>query len=95
VLLRVERAAFLLDCSADTVYREIADGRIVVRKIRGKTRVHRDDLDAYLREAARRHERGGPPAAASPARLSLRAAGLIDGDEDFGPGPRKGRAGGR
>jgi excisionase family DNA binding protein len=84
--------AWRLDCSVDTVYREIADGRLVIRKIRGKTRIHRDDVAAYLREAARRH--AGAPPAAHPGRISLKAAGLIDGDEDFVYRPRRGKAGG-
>jgi excisionase family DNA binding protein len=87
-LLRVEHVAHVLDVSVATVYREIADGRLAVRKIRDRTRIHRDDLDAYLR-AARQQQR--PEAVAmppTPARISLREAGLID-DDDFAPKRRR------
>lgn len=91
ILLTIPEVAHELRCSVATVYREIAGGKLATRRIRGKTNVHRDDLAAYL-EAARRELRPADDHAPEPMsrrRLSLKAAGLIDGD-DFGYRPGRG-----
>ena len=89
ILLTFPEAAFVLRCSVSHVYKELAAGRLARRKSGRKSFVHRDDLRAYL-DASRRIER--PPAERQPPadRVSLRAAGLWDGD-DFGAKSQRGR----
>ena len=91
-LMTIAEAAHELRCSPATVYREITSGKLAARRIRRKLFVHRDDLAAYL--SAARIEYRPPDESAPPPlsrrQVSLRDAGLIDGD-DFGYRPaRKG-----
>lgn len=91
ILLTYPEAAFVLRCSVTHIYREVAAGRLARRKSGRKSLIHRDDLAAYVRDAYRR-ERPDEGAAkpASPERVSLREAGLWDGD-DFGSKRKRGR----
>jgi excisionase family DNA binding protein len=84
ILLTFPEVAWTLRCSVSHVYREVAAGRLATRKSGRKAFVHVDDLREYLR-SIRRVERPQESEEEAPTRdrVSLRAAGLWDGD-DFG-----------
>ncbi|SIN97774.1 DNA binding domain-containing protein, excisionase family [Singulisphaera sp. GP187] len=88
ILLTLPETAHELRCSSATVYREIHAGKLAARRIRRKLFVHRDDLNAYLSAARVEYRPAAETAALALTRrqVSLRDAGLIDGD-DFGYRP--------
>ena len=92
-LLTIPEVAHELRCSVATIYREIGSGKLVTRKVRGKTYVHREDIAAYI-EAARQELRPAADAASekpSHRLTALIADGLVERGEDFGYRPaRKG-----
>lgn len=92
-ILTIPEVAHELRCSVATVYREISEGKLVTRKVRGKTYVHRQDIAAYL-EAARQELRPADDDARDKPSLRLTALiadGLVERGEDFGyRPPRKG-----
>jgi excisionase family DNA binding protein len=53
-LLSTNEAASYLDVSRATIYREFNAGRLAMRKMRGRTRWHRAELDRWLRELPER-----------------------------------------
>ncbi len=73
-LLTYAEAALELRCSAATVAREVAEGRLAFRALRRRRFIHRDDLEAYLR-ASRRLERPEAPEHFPSSTASLRAMG--------------------
>jgi excisionase family DNA binding protein len=85
-LLRVEHAAWELSCSIDLVYDLIRKGKLAVRRVESNTRIHVEDLEAYVRSVRAQARPGDEaPVAASPARVSLREAGLIGEADAFKP----------
>ncbi len=79
ILLTYCEAGRELHCSAATVAREVAEGKLAFRLIRRRRFIHRDDLDQYLHAARCRLSPGTAEEHEPRDRVSLRAAGW-DGD---------------
>ncbi len=89
ILLTYCEAGRELRCSAATVAREVAEGKLAFRLIRRRRFIHRDDLDAYLRAVRCRLRPEAPDEYEPRDRVSLRAAGW-DGDSHGTKAKRRG-----
>jgi excisionase family DNA binding protein len=56
-LLAIDKAAALVGVSRRTLYREIADGRLRVTKVRGSSFISTVELERYVAQAERRRRR--------------------------------------
>ncbi len=46
----IKETATIIGCSVPTIYREIADGNIRAKKLRGRTIITKEERERYLRD---------------------------------------------
>ncbi len=87
-LLTYAEAALELRCSAATVAREVAEGRLAFLVLRRRRFIHRNDLDAYIRAARHLTRPDDSRPAPVPSAVSLRAAGWSGKDHGLKTRPK-------